>query len=362
MSTYNFEVPKTWTVADGQVYAILSPELTLWVVWKLEGQTGTAGFQAELYNGEQLLSTAFWTWTAQDIAEFIQLVKPADAVNALAKAVEAEGDGEGEGTLSLRLEPSLVVAPADAFTAPEGIEDGEVQDGGSSPRPGRSSWERLKPALAKTWGLTKPVGLWTADMLISLMLLFQARQRRIAPTKRRAWPKGLKEHLMRQQRNRCVYCGHRYSAHYLDIDHMDPVAYGGSNDPSNLQVLCGPCNRRKGDQTDREFRRRYSGLVPSRRLTPPSRPVSQSHFDAVSRRTGASIALRQRRRLRFITAREKITTGSAVSGVVAFAAVYLGLDGLGIQGDFVWIPAAILGLAVGAGLWLRARATGALYT
>ena len=73
------------------------------------------------------------------------------------------------------------------------------------------------------------------------------------------------------------------------------------------------------------------------------------------------MALRQRRRLRFITAREKIGTGSAVCGFVAFAAVCLGLDGLGIQGDFVWIPAAIPGGAAGVGLWLRARATGALY-
>ena len=357
MSTYNFEVPKTWTVADGQVYATLSPDLTLWVMWKPEDQVGTAGFQAELYDGDQLLSTAFWEWTAPDTAEFIQLVKPADAVRALAQVVE----GEGDGTLMLHIEAHLAATPADALADPESMEHDEEMEGDPSPHADRSLRERLKPALAKTWEWTRLVGLWTADMLINLMLLFQAGQRRIAPTKRRAWPRGLKEQLMRQQRNRCVYCGRHYSSHYLDIDHMDPVAYGGSNDPSNLQVLCGPCNRRKGDQTDREFRRRYSGLVPSRRLTPPSRPVSQSHFDAVTRRTGASMALRQRRRLRFITAREKIATGSAVCGFVAFAAVYLGLDGLGIQGDFAWIPAAVLGVAVGAGLWLRARTTGALY-
>ena len=166
---------------------------------------------------------------------------------------------------------------------------------------------------------------------------------------------------MRRQRSLCAYCGRRYSSHYLDIDHMDPVAYGGSNDLSNLQVLCGPCNRRKGDQTDREFRRRYAGLVPGRRLTPPSRPVAQRQFDAVTRRTGASMALRQRRRLRYLTAREKIATGSLVCGFVAFAAAYLGLEGLGVEGNFASIPAVILGIGVGAGLWLRARTTGALY-
>ena len=355
MDAYNFEVPKTWTVADRQVCATLSPELTIWVMWKPEDQGETAGFQAQLYNRDQLLSTAFWEWTSPDIAEFIQLVKPADAVNALANTAKSEGEE------ALPLEHPLATAPMDSPPTSESTEDAEAEGGESSTSPDHSFRERLKPALATTWKWTKPAGLWTADRLIDLMLLFQAGQRRIAPTKRRAWPKGLKEQLMRRQRNRCVYCGRRYSAHYLDIDHMDPVAYGGSNAPRNLQVLCGPCNRRKGDQTDREFRHRYSGLVPSRRLTPPSRPVAQSQFDAVTRRTGASMALRQRRRLRFITAREKITAGSVVCGVVAFAAVYLGLDGLGIQGGFAWIPAAIPGLAVGAGLWLRARATGALY-
>ena len=194
------------------------------------------------------------------------------------------------------------------------------------------------------------------------MLLLQAGQRRIAPTRRIAWTKGLKQQLMRSQHNLCAYCGRRYSSHYFDIDHMDPAAYGGSNEISNLQVLCGPCNRRKGDQNDREFRRRYAGLVPGRRLTPPSRPVAQSQFDAVTRKMGTSAAVRQRRRLRFITAREKIGTGSLICGIIAFCAAYLGLDGLGVGGNFASIPAAILGVSLGAGLWLRARITGALYS
>ncbi len=129
MSTYNFEVPKTWTVADGQVYAILSPELTLWVMWKPEDQTGTDGFQAELYYGDQLLSTAFSTWTAQDLAEFIQLVKPADAARALAQVVE----GEEEGTLTLHLEAHVAAAPGDALATPESMDRDEEMEGDPSP-------------------------------------------------------------------------------------------------------------------------------------------------------------------------------------------------------------------------------------
>ena len=52
----------------------------------------------------------------------------------------------------------------------------------------------------------------------------------------------------------------------MDIDHMIPVIRGGSNDESNLQVICRPCNLRKGLQTDEEFRERYARLVPQRVL------------------------------------------------------------------------------------------------
>lgn len=42
---------------------------------------------------------------------------------------------------------------------------------------------------------------------------------------------------------RCRNCA---SAEDLEVDHIKPVAKGGRDDEANLQVLCGPCNRRKG--------------------------------------------------------------------------------------------------------------------
>ena len=344
MDAYEAEIPKTWTVADGQVYEHCSPNLIIRVEWHPENQGDAAGFQAELYDKDHLLSTAFWEWQTPDIGEFIQVVKPMDAVSVLANIVDDEREEEEE-----------IATPL------ESLDDYEVPVEESSHVPSTSFLERLKPILTTMWTWTTLIALWTADRLIDLMLLVQAGQRRVAPTRRIAWPKGLKERLMRRQRNICAYCGRRYSSHYFDIDHMIPVASGGSNDPSNLQVLCGPCNRRKGDQNDQEFRQRYAELVPRRRLTPPSRPLSQRQFDAVRQRTRTSTALQQRRKLRFITAREKITTGSLVGGFVAFIAVYLALGGIGLEGNFALIPAAVLGIAVGAGLWLRARITGALY-
>ena len=250
--------------------------------------------------------------------------------------------GDGTDTILLEyptLEPEDIqacltfahrVVAGEALTQLERVDDDEDEVGEeSSPHdPEHLIRNRLKTVAAKILLGIVLIALWTADRLIDLMLVLQAGQRRIAPTRRIAWPKGLKEQLMRRQRNLCAYCGRRYSSHYFDIDHMDPAAYGGSNEFTNLQVLCGPCNRRKGDQNDREFRRRYAGLVPVRRLTSPSRPVAQSQFDAVTRKTGASTTVRQRRRFRFITAREKIGTGSLVCGTIVFGAAYLGLDGL----------------------------------
>jgi HNH endonuclease len=42
---------------------------------------------------------------------------------------------------------------------------------------------------------------------------------------------------------RCAHCG---SSDDLAIDHVVALAVGGTNDLSNLQLLCGPCNSRKG--------------------------------------------------------------------------------------------------------------------
>jgi 5-methylcytosine-specific restriction endonuclease McrA len=48
------------------------------------------------------------------------------------------------------------------------------------------------------------------------------------------------------------------SAKKLQIDHIVPLAQGGTNDISNLQTLCAKCNREKSAKIDIRFRRLYS--------------------------------------------------------------------------------------------------------
>ncbi|XAO47514.1 HNH endonuclease [Glutamicibacter ectropisis] len=48
---------------------------------------------------------------------------------------------------------------------------------------------------------------------------------------------------MHRDGGKCCHCG---SNTELQYDHIIPLSRGGSSNPENLQLLCGPCNRSKG--------------------------------------------------------------------------------------------------------------------
>ena len=50
--------------------------------------------------------------------------------------------------------------------------------------------------------------------------------------------------LFIKQRGRCIYCNVKLGSSY-HVDHIVPLARGGSNWPSNLQLTCDKCNNRK---------------------------------------------------------------------------------------------------------------------
>jgi 5-methylcytosine-specific restriction protein A len=57
----------------------------------------------------------------------------------------------------------------------------------------------------------------------------------------RKW-RNRREQILTRDRYTCRQCG-RPARH---VDHITPVAWGGTDHPSNLQALCGVCNLAKG--------------------------------------------------------------------------------------------------------------------
>ncbi len=53
----------------------------------------------------------------------------------------------------------------------------------------------------------------------------------------------------------CPGCGRSPDLDYFEVDHIVPRGQGGEHTRDNLQLLCGPCNRSKGNRTMTQWRR-----------------------------------------------------------------------------------------------------------
>jgi hypothetical protein len=64
--------------------------------------------------------------------------------------------------------------------------------------------------------------------------------------------KQLRRRIQDQAKNRCGYCQsqQQYVLGKLEIDHIIPVAAGGTNNEENLWLACRLCNSYKGVQTE----------------------------------------------------------------------------------------------------------------
>ncbi len=95
----------------------------------------------------------------------------------------------------------------------------------------------MRHRLSESWELEHPN--WRKEELPS-----RRQSRREIPLK-------VRHEVFRRAENRCQQCGKSAAdAVKLEVDHIMPVSKGGSDNISNLQVLCFDCNRGKSDRVD----------------------------------------------------------------------------------------------------------------
>lgn len=59
--------------------------------------------------------------------------------------------------------------------------------------------------------------------------------------------------ILEMQKRKCAACYKKLEGENYHVDHIVPLALGGSNWARNLQILCPPCNMSKGAKAPEEF-------------------------------------------------------------------------------------------------------------
>lgn len=71
------------------------------------------------------------------------------------------------------------------------------------------------------------------------------------------YKRSIKRAAMRDCGRRCVYCGTPLDYEIATLDHVYPLAKGGTDVAGNIVAACTGCNRGKGDMLPFEFFMRY---------------------------------------------------------------------------------------------------------
>lgn len=103
-----------------------------------------------------------------------------------------------------------------------------------------------------------------------------------------------KELLHPVQGGKCMYCGVKLRLGDGQVDHKMPFSRGGKETPKNMQLLCAPCNTRKGAQTDAQFRKKFKDVLPAK--LPPVRAIPLSKFEGVAKTVATKKAKAAKRR------------------------------------------------------------------
>ena len=89
-------------------------------------------------------------------------------------------------------------------------------------------------------------------------------------TERKAISQRIRFEVFKRDKFTCQYCGSKAPDVLLQVDHVEPVAEGGSNDILNLVTACGECNGGKGalrlsDDSILEKSRKQAEILQERR-------------------------------------------------------------------------------------------------
>ncbi len=82
------------------------------------------------------------------------------------------------------------------------------------------------------------------DARLDRLRKIRAAEEEVERGRRERLPDEVRAAVWHRDDGRCVRCG---AEQELQFDHVIPFSRGGSNAVENIQILCGPCNRTKGD-------------------------------------------------------------------------------------------------------------------
>lgn len=103
-----------------------------------------------------------------------------------------------------------------------------------------------------------------------------------ATEKRKKFSRTDEKAIYDKYKGRCAICGRKTEFYDGEVDHIKPLAKGGSNSPSNLQWLCHRCNKLKGSKRTNDQVKELLGLKrkqPKRRTKKRTKRKRRDEYD-----------------------------------------------------------------------------------
>jgi 5-methylcytosine-specific restriction endonuclease McrA len=94
--------------------------------------------------------------------------------------------------------------------------------------------------------------LWRKENRDLVRLSNRNRRKKVRDAKGTHGIKDIKR-ILKLQKRTCAACYTKFKGDEYHVDHIVPLALGGSNWASNLQILCPPCNMSKGAKAPLDF-------------------------------------------------------------------------------------------------------------